>query len=127
MLDCCERRTEEEEPQYFGFLAMQNDCLPSGQMTRVSDTCVLLCIFLVLGRQRIRNISRAVPRHYYCCCNFCSLARRSFPQPLAEQRPPLAPLKALEPRNFGEILPLYCNCGNLFYKEKYIDHLFCSN
>ena len=49
LLDCCDRGTEEQEPQYFDFLAMQNNCLPSRQMTRLSDTCVLVCIIVVMG------------------------------------------------------------------------------
>ena len=84
--------------------------------------CSVLCICMVSGRERKRNIHKkgcSKWRHYYCY-NFCSLAKHSFPQPQAELRRPLVPLKALEPRNFWEILPLYCNCGNLFYKKKNI-------
>ena len=44
LVDGYDRRTEEQEPQYFDFLAKHNDCLPSSQMTGLSDTCVLLCI-----------------------------------------------------------------------------------
>ena len=61
--DGCDRRTEEQEPQYFDFLAMQNDCLPSSQMTWLGDTFVLFYVsaWCREGKGKEIYIKRDVP------------------------------------------------------------------